>query len=254
MMRAVILAAGRGSRMGSLGDRPKCLVELKGKPLIERQIAALRRGGVDEIGIVRGYRAEMIEFNDLRCFANERWAETNMVTSLAAAADWLRAGTVIVSYGDIFYRSGLVRSLAGTSGPVVISYDRSWRRLWTRRFADPLADAETFRIDAVDHLVEIGGKTTKIEDIKGQYMGLLKFTPPGWSAVEALIGTLDASVRDRLDMTALLRRLLAANALPIGTCGTDGQWGEIDNPEDVALYEKMVGEGELLLEPLSGQL
>ena len=43
MIRAVILAAGRGSRMGHLGnDRPKCLVELEGKPLIERQIAALR--------------------------------------------------------------------------------------------------------------------------------------------------------------------------------------------------------------------
>ena len=63
MMRAIILAAGRGSRLGHLGnDRPKCFVELEGKPLIERQIAALRRGGADEIGVVRGYRAEMIDF------------------------------------------------------------------------------------------------------------------------------------------------------------------------------------------------
>lgn len=55
-MRAVILAAGRGSRMGALAvDRPKCLVELAHKPLIRRQIAALRSGGVPTIGIVRGY-------------------------------------------------------------------------------------------------------------------------------------------------------------------------------------------------------
>jgi hypothetical protein len=46
----------------------------------------------------------------------------------------------------------------------------------------------------------------------------------------------------------LLRRLLTGNELPIGTFGTDGQWGEIDNPEDVALYQNMVREGELLLE------
>src|SRR5437899_3286230 len=58
-MRAIILAAGRGKRLGPLGDgRPKCLVELSGKPLIERQVAALRGGGVSEIGIVRGYRAD----------------------------------------------------------------------------------------------------------------------------------------------------------------------------------------------------
>ena len=90
-MRAVILAAGRGSRMGHLGDgQPKCLVKLKGKHLIERQIAALRRGGVDEIGVVRGYRAEMIDFPDLTYFTNKRWAETNMVMSLASATTWLR--------------------------------------------------------------------------------------------------------------------------------------------------------------------
>ena len=61
-MRAVILAAGRGSRMRELGDeRPKCLVALAGKTLLERQVAALRGGGVDKIGVVRGYRAEMID-------------------------------------------------------------------------------------------------------------------------------------------------------------------------------------------------
>jgi choline kinase len=248
-MRAVILAAGRGSRMAQLGEeRPKCLVELEGRPLIERQIAALRRGGVDEIGVVRGYRAEMIDFPGLSYFANERWAETNMVMSLAAAAPWLRSGPVIVSYADIFYRAELVRGLAGAAGQLVISYDRAWRRLWTRRFADPLADAETFRMDAAGQLLEIGGKTTRIEDIEGQYMGLLKFTPPAWTVIEELLGTLDAPIRDRLDMTGLLRRLLAGKNLPIGTFGTDGQWGEIDNPEDVALYQNMLKEGDLLLE------
>jgi L-glutamine-phosphate cytidylyltransferase len=249
MIRAVILAAGRGSRMGRLGgDRPKCLVELAGKPLIERQIAALRRGGVEEIGVVRGYRAELIDFPGLCYFANERWAETNMVMSLAAAAPWLRSGPVIVSYADIFYRSELVRGLASAPGQLVISYDRAWRRLWTRRFADPLADAETFRIHASGQLLEIGGKTTRIEDIEGQYMGLLNFTQPAWSAVEALLGTLDTAIRDRLDVTGLLRRLLTETQLPVSTFATDGQWGEIDNPEDLALYQNMVREGELLLE------
>jgi choline kinase len=249
MTRAIILAAGRGSRMGPLGDdRPKCLVELEGTPLIERQIAALRRGGADEIGVVRGYRAEKIDFPGLSYFANERWSQTNMVMSLAAAAPWLRAGPVIVSYADIFYRSDLVRSLAGAPGPLVIAYDRDWRSLWTRRFADPLTDAETFRIDTMGRLLEIGGKTSRIEEIEGQYMGLLKFTPEAWSAVETLLAKLDAEIRDRLDMTGLLRRLLSRKELPINTLCTAGQWGEIDNAEDVALYRRMIEAGELLIE------
>jgi L-glutamine-phosphate cytidylyltransferase len=249
MPRAVILAAGRGSRMGQLGDdRPKCLVELEGKPLIERAIAALRCGGVDEIGVVRGYRAEMIDYPFLTYFVNERWAETNMVTSLAAAAAWLLSGPVIVSYADIFYRSELVRGLVNAAGQLVITYDRSWRRLWSRRFADPLADAETFRVAAAGQLLEIGGKTTRVEDIQGQYMGLLKFTPPAWKTIETLLTTLDVATRDRLDVTGLLRRLLAGKHLRINTFGTDGQWGEIDNAGDVALYRKMINEGELVLE------
>ena len=97
-------------------------------------------------------------------------------------------------------------------------------------------------------MLEIGGKPTRIEDIEGQYMGLLKFTPSAWNAVEALLSTLDPATRDRLDMTGLLARLLAERHLPIATFGTDGQWGEIDNLDDVALYRKMLKDGDLLLE------
>jgi len=247
-MRAIILAAGRGSRMGTLGDeRPKCLVELCGKPLIERQVAALRGGGVDEVGVVRGYRPDMIALPGVTCFENTRWAETNMVASLAAAAEWLRAGPVIVSYADIFYRRALVRDLAAAAGDLVIAYDRQWRMLWSRRFVDPLSDAETFRADASGALVEIGCKAAKIEEIGGQYMGLLKFTPAAWRAVELLRAELEPAARDRLDMTGLLHRLLG-QGFPIAALGTDGHWGEIDNPGDLSLYERMVTDGELVLD------
>jgi choline kinase len=140
-----------------------------------------------------------------------------------------------------------VRDLAATSGDLVITYDRAWRSLWSRRFVDPLADAETFRADASGRLIEIRNKASSIDEIGGQYMGLLKFTPHGWKDVEALLATLDAQTRNRLDMTGLLQRLLRQN-VTIGTIGTDGQWGEIDNPSDLALYERMAKDGELLLE------
>ena len=248
-MRALILAAGRGSRLGVVGDnQPKCLVQLDGKPLLARQLAALRRGGATSIGMVRGYRAEMLTDPSLTYFENPRWKETNMVVSLCAASSWLRSETVIVSYADIFYRGDLIRGLAASQGPLVISYDRRWRELWSRRFADPLADAETFRIGADGALLEIGGKTQRIEDIEGQYMGLLKFTPPAWERVEALLAQLDAPVRDKLDMTGLLRRILATESGLIRTFATEGQWGEIDNAGDIELYEQMIKGNELVLE------
>ena len=110
-MRGLILAAGRTSHMGEIGDQqPKCLVPLAGTPLIARQIAALRGGGATEIGVVRGFRAEMIDYPDITYFENERWADTNTVMSLASADAWLRSGPVIVE------RFGHLLS-AGTGAP-----------------------------------------------------------------------------------------------------------------------------------------
>ncbi len=247
-MRAVILAAGRGKRMGGIGDaRPKCLVELANRPLIERQIAALHGGGATAVAVVRGYRADMISLPGLTYFDNPRWAETNMVMSLATAAAWLRSGPVLVSYADIFYRRELVQELAAMPGDLVIAYDRAWRTLWSRRFVDPLCDAETFRADDSRKLIEIGRKSSQIEAIEGEYMGLVKFTPRAWRAIDALLEALDPSIRDRLDMTGLLGELLN-RGFPIATLGTEGQWGEVDNPDDLALYESMARSGELLLE------
>jgi len=247
-MRAVILAAGRGSRLGAIGEgRPKCLVELAHKPLIRRQIEALRGGGVSTIGIVRGYLGNMVNIEDATYFENPRWAETNMVMSLAAAASWLQADSVVISYADIFYGRDIVRELAASSGDLVVAYDRGWRSLWTRRFADPLSDAETFRTDAGGNLIEIGRRTTHIEDIEGQYMGLLKFTPQAWRAVEALLTSVDAKTRDRMDMTTLLGTLLESS-FPIKTVNISGQWGEIDSSGDLELYEQMIREGDLCIE------
>ena len=234
--------------MGQVGDeRPKCLLKLANKPLVERQVAALRGGGAQAVGIVRGYRADMIELADVIYFHNPRWFETNMVLSLAAAAEWLKLGPVIVSYADIFYRRELVRGLAATHGELVVAYDRDWLSLWSRRFADPLADAETFRADASGRLIEIGNRANKIDKIEGQYMGLLKFNPNAWRDVEALLATLDEPSRNRLDMTSLLQRLIRRD-VAVYTFATTGQWGEIDNPDDLALYECMVKDGELTLE------
>ena len=247
-MRAVILAAGRGSRMGALAeDRPKCLVELAHKPLIRRQIAALRGGGVPAIGIVRGYLGYMINIEDVTYFENPHWSETNMVMSLVAAATWLRSGSVVISYADIFYRRGVVQDLVAASGDLVVAYDRSWRSLWTRRFIDPLSDAETFRTDARGNLIDIGKRTTQIDDIEGQYMGFLKFTPKAWRAVEAVLAGVDSKTRDSMDMTTLLRALLGTG-FPIRTVGIAGQWGEIDSASDLELYEKMIGEGDLCVD------
>src|SRR5688500_3719209 len=107
-MDAIILAAGRGSRMESLtAELPKCMTRLANRPLLEWQLAALREGGARRVAVVAGYKAESFDAycrqpSQIIRFLNPRWADTNMVMSLAAAGEWLKHRTCLVSYSDIF--------------------------------------------------------------------------------------------------------------------------------------------------------
>jgi len=235
-LRAIILAAGRGTRMGGLTDAiPKCLVKLGGRALLEWQLAALRDARVTRIAIVTGWPAVQLENRGAETFHNPRWAETNMVMSLACAREWLEADTCIVSYSDIFYPSSAVRALLTSPGDISMTYDPNWLALWSRRFPDPLADAESFEIDSDGRVTDIGRRVDDVGKIKGQYMGLLKFTPQGWTRADKLIAALPERDRNKLDMTTLLQRLIAAGesvkATPIS-----GPWGEVDSESDLALY------------------
>ncbi len=249
-MRAVILAAGRGSRMEARTDAtPKCLTPLAGRTLLDWQLEALREAGIRDIGIVRGYLGEQLARPGIALFENPRWMQTNMVASLLCASEWLAAGDCIVSYSDIVYPGATVRSLADAAGDIVVAYDLDWLQLWRRRFADPLSDAETFRVDAAGRLTEIGARAANVADIMGQYMGLLRFSPAGWRAVQTCVARLPQERRDRLDMTGLLRELLAAG-VPVSTVAVRGQWLEVDSGADLELYERIVARQRGQLWPL----
>lgn len=102
------------------------------------------------------------------------------------------------------------------------------------RFDDPLSDAETFR-QTGGYLSEIGSRASSVADIHGQYMGLLKFSPQGWKNISGLIRACDVSMVDRLDMTAILNKLLGAE-IPIQVVPVDGRWCEVDTERDLEMY------------------
>jgi len=240
-MKAIILAAGRGSRMKNLTDeRPKCLVELRGKALLEWQLKALHEAGISEIAIVTGYKRELLADRGLIEFHNPRWAETNMVSSLACAQEWLQAAPCIVSYSDIFYSSQAVKSLIDCSASLAVTYDPNWLELWTQRFGNPLLDAETFRLNSDNTLAEIGNKPKSVQEVQGQYMGLLGFTPEGWSEVLRIRADLLSAACDRMHMTGTLQRVIEAGNIAIAAIPYEFEWGEVDSAEDLRVYQEPI--------------
>lgn len=235
-MKAIILAAGRGSRMGSLTEeQPKCLVNVCGKSLLYWQLSAFKKANIREIAIVTGYKHELLSGYGLKEFYNSRWAETNMVSSLACAEAWLQETPCIVSYSDIFFEASAISLLQSCSAELAVTFDSNWLELWKKRFGDPLLDAETFKLLPDSTLAEIGNTPTSLEDVQGQYMGLLKFTPASWNYLRNLRLKLPGKMQDSMHMTASLNAMIQAG-YKIQAVPYSGVWGEIDSPSDLNLY------------------
>lgn len=240
-MKVIILAAGRGSRLGErTKDRPKCMVEVCGRSILSRCMAALEQAGVtrDQIGIVTGYRQDLIREPGVTYFHNVNWERTNMVCSLLEARAWLEKEPCLVCYSDIIFSPKAVCALRESQAPLAVTYYTGFWELWSARMEDPLSDLETFRLDDRGNLQEIGKEPSQRADIMGQYMGLIRFTPESWGwAVEAMSAPLPKSL-ERLDMTTLLQGILEHEHL-IQAIAVEELWLECDTQQDIELYERM---------------
>ena len=234
-MKAIILAAGRGSRMGDLSCKlPKCMTVLFNKQLIEWQFLSLNHKAISEIAIVTGYLKNKFKYKK-KYFVNNNWENSNMVSSLLTANDWLRNDTCIISYSDIIYEKKIIDQLVKSKGDIVITYDPNWLSLWKLRFEDPLIDAENFSIKN-GILKNIGGKSKKLSSIKGQYMGLMKFSKAGWNKIESFLNKLKKNEIDKIDMTQLFKKLLMQDFI-INCIAIDGKWLEVDTKSDLINYQ-----------------
>jgi len=243
----VIVAAGRGSRLRPFTDTaPKCLLPFAGRRLIDWQISALRANGIERIGIVRGYRKESLSPLGLEAWDNPRWEETNMVYSLLCARKALLAAcSVVVAYADIVYEPRLVAALVASTDDIATTVDREWLKLWQLRFADPLSDAESLRLDRDNAILDIGRKVKSLSEIEAQYMGLLKFTSKGMRAFVDYCDSRGADV-EKLAMTDVLAGLIGQGT---GVRGVPvrGGWLEFDGTGDIAAYAKLGPTGGLSL-------
>ncbi len=254
-MNAIILAAGKGERLQPLtNDKPKCLVELFGKSLLEWQIKAFQSSGITDITIVSGYKSDLINFPEITILKNEKYESTNMVETLFSAKEKMLDST-IVSYGDIIFEKNVLESLINSPNDISVIVDKQWKRLWEKRFQDPLSDAESLIIED-GCIVEIGQKVNSYEKICGQYIGLMKFQGSGIDLIkrhyeeaknQANTGTnpLNASLPfEKSYLTDFLYSLIRGGAT-IKAVPVNNGWLEIDTLSDLDLYEFLYKKGEL---------
>ncbi len=251
-MRAIILAAGQGTRLAPYtDDRPKCLVELAGMPLLGRQLAVLAAEGIADIVLVGGYRADQLAAWPHTLVVNQDFASTNMVHSLFCARDALDGSDdVLIAYSDIVYEARVLRALMAATDDVAVAVNTEWQALWQARMDDPLSDAESLVMTPNGRLLEIGQKASDYARIEGQYMGLIKVAAaqaPNLAQVYGAMANLPryaGAAHGNMYLTDFLQRLCDLN-WPVHGVKIAGGWLEVDSVEDLAIYQNLAERGEL---------
>lgn len=251
-MKAIILAAGEGNRLRPHTlDRPKCMVELLGGPLILRQLNTLRSAGVENITLVTGYCASKLVDLGVATRHNPNFAITNMVYTLMCARDLLNGEEdVLITYSDIVYERRILDAILDSNSPMSTTVDSNWQNLWGARNEDPMNDAETMRVDRDSNIIELGKKPTSLQEIEGQYMGLIKVRADHVVTFVEHYDSLDNDALydgkefSKMYMTSFLQSLIQSGH-PIRAVNVEGGWLEVDTTEDLALYERLHNCGQL---------
>lgn len=178
-MKAVILAAGQGTRLKKYTENlPKGMLEFAGKTIIERQIGTYQKCGIADIIIVRGFAADRIAYSGVKYYANADYASTNMVESLMAARQEFD-DDIIVSYSDILFEEEMLRKVMGNRDDFAVAVDDNWQEYWRARYGKVDFDTESLTLDENSNITELGLEAPRLEDIDARYIGLLKFSKKG---------------------------------------------------------------------------
>ena len=238
MVKAIILAAGEGKRLRPYtNDRPKCMVKINGKSLIDRQIEILRDKLIQDIVIIGGHKIDKLEGKGDRIKENPRYFETNMVWTLFSCEEELK-GDIIISYGDIVYSRKVLDTLLTSKADIAVVIDKNWESYWRARSSDPLSDAETLKLSKNGKILEIGKRPKSYEEIQGQYIGLMKFTSKGIMHLKSVFhnakskGSLLNKLVEEAYMTDMVQESVEAG-IEVVTVPINGNWIEIDTVKDL---------------------
>lgn len=248
-MRAIIIGAGRGSRLGhETREIPKTLVPVMGRPMLDWVLEALAAGGFQrkDVVFICGYAEHAVRerYPDLHYVRNADWPNNNILLSLLTARELLSDGFVS-TYADIVYEGAVVRRLVDSSHSIALGCDTEWRRRYANRSQHPESDAEKLRAEG-NRVVELSRKIPS-DRANGEFIGVMKL---GREGARQFLGAFDAARAafggrvyregrsfEKAYLIDLLADMLEQGA-EMHREDTRGGYMEIDTLEDLAQAER----------------
>ena len=239
--RGIVLAATRGGALGPLTeDKPKCMVEIQGQPLLRRLTRSLRQSGVRDVAVVRGYAKDAVDLPNLTYIDNDAFETTGEAASLATAIDRLTGDTVI-AYGDILFRRYILDALVETEGDIVLAVDGMWRERTDRsensgrdlvRCSRPFSPS--FIEDDPVLFEGIVADANDADDCTGEWIGIARLSKKGAELVRKELEAMKSDgTLETADLATLFARLADAGNAP-HVHYVAGHWLDVNDAFDLA--------------------
>jgi choline kinase len=252
--RAILIAAGRGKRLGANTDeRPKCMVQVGDKPILGWVWDAFAAAGIEELVVIRGYLGDVLEPfvrslspapKAIHFVDNTEWQTNNILLSLACARRFLDQ-PCLMTYSDIIFTPAVARAAVECPAEIGLVIDREFRTIYEGRTEHPLEEGEVSDLMPDGSVARVGKRALPPGEAIGEYIGLTALSARGIATVAR---TLDRLAQDYAgkDSSAFQRATTYRNAyltdlwqhlidsgIRIDPILIDGQWREIDTGQDL---------------------
>jgi choline kinase len=228
-LKAVILAAGSSTRLYPLTlDKPKCLLEVGGKTLLEHQLDALAECDVNELVLVLGYLSDVVlekiqqiaPAMPVSVIYNPRYADTNNLYSLWVAREKLMGGPFVCLHADVLFHPSILKKCFEADAEICLVVDRQIRE-------------ETMKVATASGRVTNVGKAIRPEQVSGTFLGIARCSAEAGRAVLDEADALVQAGQTNVYFTAAIVRLIE-KGVEVGFSLTAGlPWTEIDFLEDL---------------------
>ncbi len=240
-MKAIIIAAGQGNRlMPHTNDKPKCLLDVGGKTIFQRQLEVLRQCNINEISVVRGYKKELISYPDIKYYENTDYENNNILRSLFYAEDEMD-DEFVFSYSDILFKTSVLEKMLRSKGDISIVVDVDWIRHYEGRTLHPIQEAELVMVEN-GKVTGIGKDVVIPKEAHGEFIGLAKFSRNRAGILKSNYQRVVREYRgkqfqkaaslDKAYLTDMIQELIDRN-YPVHSVDITGDWIEIDTSQDL---------------------
>jgi len=245
-MNAIILAAGMGVRLlPDTEDIPKGMVKLFDKSLIEMQIDIFKKCGIDDISIVTGHLAEIINFPSITYFKNENFSTTAGNESVYCAKQKLN--DTIICYADLIFDISIIKKMNDFNGDVGIAVESDWKSRYTSRTLHPISEADNVLFDESGMIIELRKNIQKSNSNIGEFLGVMRLSSKGSSLFlkrfselkESHVGTFHGSPSLKQSILPDMIQELIDLGINVEPVMISEKWLEIDTPQDIDFARKI---------------